>query len=69
MIDLLLLPFRAVWALIGIVFNLTGRLLGVVAGIVLMVVGLALTVTLIGAVIGVPLLIVGFLLIVRSLLR
>jgi len=69
MMNLLLLPFRAVWAIISFVFNLTGRLIGVVLGIVMMAIGLVLTVTLIGAVIGIPLLIAGLLLIVRSLFK
>ena len=67
--SILLLPFRIIWGLISFIFNLTGRLLGVVVGLVLMVIGLILTVTVVGAVIGIPLLIVGLLLIIRSLFK
>jgi len=55
--------------LIGLVLNLTGRLLGIIIGLILMVAGLALTVTFFGAIIGIPLLIIGLLLIIRSLFR
>jgi len=67
--NILLFPFRIIWGLISFIFNLTGRLLGVIIGIVLMVAGLILTATMIGAVLGIPLLIVGLLLIIRSLFK
>jgi len=55
--------------LISFIFNLTGRLLGVVIGIVLMAIGLILITTVVGAILGIPLLIVGLLLIIRSLFK
>lgn len=67
MMGLLLFPFKVVWSLIGLAFNLTGRLLGVIIGLVLMVAGVILTFTVVGAIIGVPLLILGLLLTARSL--
>ena len=67
--NILLLPFRIAWEFISFLFNLTGRLLGIVFGIVLMAIGLLLTVTIIGAAVGIPLMILGLLLIVRSLFR
>ena len=67
--NLLLLPFRMIWWVVSFLFNLTGRILGIAIGIVLMVVGLILTVTVVGAVVGIPLLILGFLLIIRALFK
>ena len=60
-------PFVAVWRLITGIVELTGRLLAVLLGLLLMIVGTLLTLTIIGAVVGIPLLIVGFLLIIRGL--
>ncbi len=62
-----LFPFVALWNLLAFILGLTGRLIGAILGLVLMVVGLILTVLVISAPLGIPLLIVGFLLILRSL--
>jgi len=66
---IILLPFRLIGFLLELVFNLTGRLICAVLGLVLMIIGLILTVTIIGAVIGIPLLIIGLLLLIRSVFR
>jgi hypothetical protein len=63
----LLWPFMALWRLLAGIFALTGRLLAVVLGLVLLIVGLLLTITVIGAVVGIPLMIFGLLLILRGL--
>ena len=60
-------PFVALWKLLAGILNLTGRLVGAILGIVLMVVGLVLTVTVVGAIVGIPLIVFGFMLMVRSL--
>ena len=65
--NILLFPFRMVWRLIGFVFSLTGRLIGVIIGSLLMAVGLAMTATFILAIFGIPLAVLGVLLIVKSL--
>jgi hypothetical protein len=65
--SILLMPFVWIWQLVTFVLGLTGRLLAVVLGFVLLVVGLLVTLTVIGAIIGIPMLIVGFALIVRGL--
>ncbi len=65
--QILLAPFKAIWRLVTFIFELTGRLLAVILGIVLMIVGVVLSVTLIGAIIGIPLAIFGFTLTVRGL--
>jgi hypothetical protein len=60
-------PFVAVWDLLAFVLGITGRLLGVLLAVVLMVVGIAFTMTVAGAPIGIPLAILGFLLMIRSI--
>jgi len=60
-------PFWAIWKLVIGIIALTGRVVGAVLGLALMIVGLVASLTVIGAVIGVPLMIFGFLMILRSL--
>lgn len=63
----LLWPFWAVWRLVVGIVEVTGRLLAITLGVVLMIVGVILSATVIGAVIGIPLLMFGLLLVVRGL--
>lgn len=60
-------PFVWLWQLVTGILGLTGRLIAVLLGFVLLIVGLLLTLTVIGAIVGIPMLIVGFALIVRGL--
>ena len=60
-------PFVAVWDLLALVLNITGRVLAAILGIGLMVVGIALTMTIAAAPVGIPLAILGFLLMIRSI--
>ncbi|MCU0606518.1 MAG: hypothetical protein MUF78_03660 [Candidatus Edwardsbacteria bacterium] len=60
-------PFVALWKLLAGIIRLTGRLLAVVVGFVLMVAGTALCFTIVGLVAGIPLAIAGALLMVRGL--
>lgn len=60
-------PFMAIWNLVAFILRLTGRLGAIILGLVLMVVGVALTLTIIGAVVGIPLIILGFSLVMRGL--
>jgi len=64
---ILLLPFKAVFWLIGALFNITGRLIGALLGCLLMIIGLGLTATIFLAIIGIPLIIIGFVLIIKSI--
>lgn len=66
-VPLLLWPFYAIWRLVAFILEVTGRLVGVVLGLVLLIVGLLVSLTVIGAVVGVPLIILGMLLILRGL--
>jgi len=63
----ILWPFWAIWQLIAWIVNLTGRMVAVILGLVLLVAGLILTLTVVGAVVGLPLMLIGLLLAVRGL--
>ena len=63
----LLAPFVAVWRLVAAIVTVTGRLLAVLLGVVLMIVGVIATVTIVGAVIGIPVFLFGLLLVFRGL--
>ena len=63
---LLLWPVVALWRLVTFVVALTGRLIAVVLGLVLIVIGGILTVTVVGAVVGLPLMALGLLLVARG---
>lgn len=60
-------PFVALWNLVVYIVSLTGRLVAVILGLVLMLVGAILTFTIVGAIIGIPLAVIGLLLVVRGL--
>jgi hypothetical protein len=59
-------PFAALWDLIAGIVIVTGRLIAVVIGLALKIVGVILTITVIGAIVGIPLIIFGFLLTIRG---
>jgi hypothetical protein len=59
-------PFVAIWKLISGIVLLTGRLLAVVLGLVLMIAGLIITLIVVGAIVGIPIMVVGFMLTVRG---
>lgn len=63
----ILWPFYAIWKLVTLVLNITGRILCALLGIALMAAGVAISLSVIGAIIGVPLAAFGFLLAVRAL--
>ena len=63
----LLRPFAWLWNLIAHIVMLTGRMVAVVLGLALMLVGVILTITIVGAIGGIPLIIIGVLLVVRGL--
>jgi len=60
-------PFWAIWRLVTFIVELTGRLVAVILGLLLMVAGALVSLTVIGLVLGVPLIIIGFLLVLRGL--
>ena len=63
----LLRPFIWIWNLIAYIVMLTGRLVAVLIGLVLIFVGAILTITVVGAIAGIPLLLFGILLVIRGL--
>jgi hypothetical protein len=65
---ILTFPFVALWAIVRTIVNVTGRLIAVLLGVVLVVVGVLLTLTVIGAIIGIPMIIVGAALILKGIL-
>jgi hypothetical protein len=60
-------PFWALWRLVAGIVLVSGRLLAVILGAVLMLAGFLISLTVIGAIIGIPLAILGFLLVIRGL--
>ncbi|HSM72288.1 MAG TPA: hypothetical protein VK851_12160 [Anaerolineales bacterium] len=60
-------PFAAIWKLLAVIVELTGRFLAMILGILLMVVGVLISLTVIGAIIGIPLGIVGLLLFLKGI--
>jgi hypothetical protein len=63
----LLWPFWAIWRLLTFILGLTGRLVAVALGTVLMIAGLVVSLTIVGAVVGLPLILVGLLLTLRGI--
>ena len=62
-----LYPFWLIWRLVIITIEFTGRILGAVMGLLLMIIGVIISLTVVGAIIGIPLVIFGFLLTIRAL--
>lgn len=60
-------PFAALWKLLAVIVELTGRFVAMVLGLVLMLVGVLVSLTIVGAIIGVPLAFIGLLLLVRGI--
>ena len=60
-------PFAALWKLLAVIVELTGRFVAMVLGIVFMLVGLIVSLTIIGAIVGVPLAVIGLLLLLRGI--
>ena len=63
----ILWPIKVVWDLLTFILRLSGRFVGALFGLVLMIIGFVLTVVVILAPVGIPLIILGFLLLLRSL--
>lgn len=63
----ILWPFYALWKVLTLILNITGRIICAVLGLALMATGVAISLSIIGAIIGVPLASFGFLLVVRAL--
>jgi len=60
-------PFAALWKLLAVIVEMTGRFLAMVLGIVFIVVGIIISLTIVGAIVGIPLAIIGLLLLLRGM--
>ena len=60
-------PFWAIWQLVAWIILLTGRVVAVILGLVLMIIGAVVSLTVVGLIIGVPLFLVGLLLVFRGI--
>ena len=60
-------PFVALWRLLAMIVEMTGRFVAMVLGIVFIVVGVIVSLTIIGAIVGIPLAIVGLLLFLKGI--
>ena len=60
-------PFAALWKLLAVIVEMTGRFVAMVLGIVFIIVGLIVSLTIVGAIIGIPLAVVGLLLLLRGM--
>ena len=60
-------PFWALWKLISGIVEFTGRIVAVILGLVLMIVGVVISLTIVGVVVGAPLIVVGIMLTLRGL--
>jgi hypothetical protein len=60
-------PFVALWRLLAFILKLTGRVVGVVVGLALLIVGIVISLTVVGAIIGIPLAIFGLMLMIRGI--
>ncbi len=60
-------PFVAIWDLVVYIVSLTGRLVAMLLGLALLIVGAILTALVITAPIGIPLALFGLLLIIKGL--
>lgn len=66
-VPLIFWPFVAMWKLVLGIVGTTGRLVGAIVGLVLLVVGALLSATLIGAIVGIPLMLLGGMICLRAL--
>ena len=60
-------PFVALWRLLALIVELTGRFVAMVLGVVFIIVGVIVSLTIVGAIVGIPLAIIGLLLFLRGL--
>jgi hypothetical protein len=60
-------PFTALWKLLSVIVELTGRFVAMVLGIVFIIAGIIVSLTIVGAIVGVPLAFIGLLLLLRGI--
>ncbi|MBQ7114259.1 MAG: hypothetical protein IJO10_08480 [Clostridia bacterium] len=67
MLRVLFWPFKMLWSFVGVVFLAIGKLMSLLLGLLITVIGAVLCATLVGAIVGIPLVILGVTMMVRSL--
>lgn len=67
MANILLWPFKLIWHLLAAILNLTGRLVAILIGLMLVLVGVSLSATILGAIVGIAMIVFGAALILRGL--
>ena len=60
-------PFAALWKLLAVIVEMTGRFVAMVLGVIFIIVGVIVSLTIIGAIVGIPLAIIGLLLLLRGI--
>ncbi|MBK8782951.1 MAG: hypothetical protein IPO22_14350 [Anaerolineales bacterium] len=60
-------PFAAIWKLLAVIVEMTGRFVAMVLGLVLILVGFIVSLTIVGAIVGIPLAVIGLLLLLRGI--
>ena len=60
-------PFTAIWKLLSVIVEMTGRFVAMVLGIVFIIVGVIVSLTIVGAIVGIPLALIGLLLLLRGM--
>lgn len=60
-------PFAAIWKLLAVIVEMTGRFVAMVLGVVLILVGVLVSLTIVGAIVGVPLALIGLLLLLKGI--
>jgi hypothetical protein len=63
----ILWPFQAIWRLVTLILELTGRFILAILGFILVIVGILISLSIIGAIVGIPMILFGFLMILRAL--
>lgn len=63
----ILWPFHAVWRLLTLILEITGRIICAILGLVLMAAGVAISLSIVAAPVGIPMAVFGFLLLIRAL--
>lgn len=67
MLRVLFWPFKMLWSFVGVVFLAIGKLMSLLLGLLITVIGAVLSATLVGAIVGIPLVILGVTMMIRSL--
>jgi hypothetical protein len=60
-------PLVAIWRLLAVIVELTGRFVAMVLGIIFIIVGVVVSLTIVGAIVGIPLAVIGLLILLRGI--